>query len=1238
MKKQTRSFTLGLCFTLLVLTPTLGGAVSISNAPLFNSTAVEPNVFFVVDDSVNMEMDQMNADLQAQGQYVIANQSYRFLLPVNSSFGVASVLPSQQAVSEYNTASASSGTPDPLNTAADGVWRARNHNFNRIYYNPAVTYKPWQGANNAGASYTSISNPSSVPWNPYDSSSALINLTSTVSWSSSVASLSGSMVTVSTSGYYIPRYYEWTDTNGNGVVDANDAHVLHEIRTLGCSIGAVCDAAFVRPLSRSDCATPGNCTVTEELRNFANWWVYHRTRDKVVKAALSQVIYLGQNVRMGLSTTHNNSESRYELNSMSGAAKTDLMTQLFRYSGKSPGSPLKAALERAGNYYACGGSAQSNSNHFTYYPAADSDNVMTMTGNLFGNANCPIDSNSNVGRCQQNFTILISDGFDSNHGELQTWNGQPTAPNDPDWGGTVAGHADNVRLYNDPFGSNLVNADADSSNRFAGAPYADSYSDTLADVAMHFYKNDLSSHADDVPTLAGVDENPAQHMVTYGVALGNNGTLTDSDNPNSPGFSWPDPSAGNAQKIDDLRHAAFNGRGKFFGATNPEQLSSALNSSLKSVAERIGSAATVAFNTTTLNTDTSLYLALFNSTRWSGDLVSYGLDPNNGVINKTASWHAGELLDAMPPANRNLFTWNGSNGVNMNLFSNLSLSQQADLNMGPSGVADGLGAARLAYIRGNRSNENSGYYFRVRNSLLGDVIHSGPVFVGVPNLGWPDVAPFPSGTSAYSLFREAQASRPGTVYVGANDGSLHAFNSDTGEERFAYFPNLLFSQGANQGLHYLTDPAYTHKYYVDQTATVSDIFVNNAWKTVLIGALGAGGRGLYMLDITDPTTFNAAKVVGEFTSTQDANLGYTFSKPVIALTNALDINGNRRFGAILGNGYNSGGSGRPALFVVFLDADLSNGWQMGSSAGDDYMRIDVPADTAYGDTLSPNGLSSAAVIDTDGNGSADRVYAGDLKGNLWGFNLTTWTVAHQRGNGTKVPLFSTAVAQAITVRPTIIRHPDGTSYVVLFGTGSYMSSNDVDPNNANATQNGEFYGIYDKITFTDTITDTGLQAQTMTESLNPLYRIVSNNTVAANKSGWKITLNSFERVVTDPVFRGDIIYFNTTIPTDIPCDTGGSGWLMAVKAVSGSEPVQPVFDYNNDGLVNLDDKVSNGTHTPAGRAFDKGLPAASTILGDRRYTVGSQTTSGGEVSSDMLENLGGPGTGRLGWEQKTRKF
>ena len=276
---------------------------------------------------------------------------------------------------------------------------------------------------------------------------------------------------------------------------------------------------------------------------------------------------------------------------------------------------------------------------------------------------------------------------------------------------------------------------------------------------------------------------------------------------------------------------------------------------------------------------------------------------------------------------------------------------------------------------------------RERGAVLGDLIHSGPVFVGAPESNWPDVAPFPGDVgTTYKEYQLDQATRPGVIYVGGNDGMLHGFEQSSGDEILGYIPNALYSTGALDGLHYLTDPAYAHRYTVDLTPSVADAYIKSAplgttsWKTILVGGLRGGGRGLFALDVTDPSLFsealsNPAKtVMWEFTSTDDADLGHTFSRPSIV---PLEGPGNSiRWAAVVGNGYNDLGSGEAKLFVIFLEGGLDGTWTSGS----DYIEITTEA----GDTGNRNGLSTPAVIDSDGDGLADRVYAGDLEGQYVG--------------------------------------------------------------------------------------------------------------------------------------------------------------------------------------------------------------------------------------------------------------
>ncbi len=208
------------------------------------------------------------------------------------------------------------------------------------------------------------------------------------------------------------------------------------------------------------------------------------------------------------------------------------------------------------------------------------------------------------------------------------------------------------------------------------------------------------------------------------------------------------------------------------------------------------------------------------------------------------------------PADR-IITHNGSIGTPFQ-WADLTTAQKADLKTEPNASigADAKAQARLDFLRGDRTNEqgNGGSYtFRARSKLLGDIVDSDPVFVGKPRSAWPNTAPFPTGSGqTYSDFSAANLSRAEMVYVGANDGMLHGFKASDGSEAIAYIPGTLYSSSdATSGLHYLTDPAYTHRFYVDMPSTVEDAYFNTgsgaAWHTVLIGGERSGGKGIFAL-------------------------------------------------------------------------------------------------------------------------------------------------------------------------------------------------------------------------------------------------------------------------------------------------------------------------------------------------------------------------------------------------------
>lgn len=1200
----------GVMSCLLASAPTLYGAPgTLTNSPLFLQSNVEPNILFLLDDSGSMDWETMTRDFSNSGRFTgtqpdgsspagsgsVKHRDSNDDGNSNCNFGSGTFFGYIYGV-EFGINNYSDDSND-CNTADDEAWRFRNSKFNPLYFDPEKTYVPWSGVDINGNPFTDVL-VTAAPANPYNPGGETIDLTRNNSnWGGgTVRYTSDRDSDGSPDGF---RYYTWTDTDGDGLFDDGE-ETEHQIKNEPADI----------------------------QQNFANWFSYYRSRQLVAKAAYGQVIASTNAARMGLVTLHNNNAVNTAISVMNNdpasGAKRALLDALYTFQSNG-GTPLRTTLNNAGRYLAC------------------------ETNNFFGT--CPAIAPSNGGECQQNFTVAMTDGFYNGSFDL-TNEARPTANNDDEDG----------------------NGNGNGDSNWDGASYADDQGNTLADIAMHYYETDLrSAVTNDVPTITGVDENDAQHMVTYTIAFGVDGTLTAMPTSKTDPFAWPSPfdntgGLRDARRIDDLRHAAWNGRGEFLSAQNPQDLISGMRSALGSISGRTGSASSVAFNSGSLSTNSEVYLALFNSKNWSGDLFAIGLDPVTGAISPTATWSAATELDARNITSdpRVILTYGDTDsndtvdeGVALK-WANLTSSQKNDFRTNSSGTLDSeaTGMARLGYIRGDRSCEpaSSGICnynavapafttksFRERSSRLGDIIHSGPVFAGAPEVNWPDIAPYPTTSGeTYSDYKASQLSRQGVIYVGGNDGMLHAFNQADGREILAYVPSQLYSSNATEGLHYLTDPKYTHRYYVDQVPTISDAYIkttptdSTSWKTILVGSLRGGGRGMFALDITNPSTFSESGstpqdiVMWEFNNYDDPDLGYTFSRPSIVPLEGPG--GTIKWAAIFGNGYNDTGDGEAKLFVLFLEGGLDGTWTLDS----DYLAIT----TAVGDTSDRNGLATPAVIDSDGDGFADRVYAGDLKGNMWVFDLsgsdtTSWKSAYMAGN-TPAPLFIAGSNQQITTTPVIVRNsnqPTSASNkpntLVIFGTGQYLGTADI-----TTTDSQSMYGIWDS--GSSTLDRSDLVKQTIstgTTSESVAGRTLTNETVAYNaqEKGWYMDLPTpGERSITDPVIRGDLVFFNTTIPDSNPCNFGGTGWLMVAKWLNGGRPDTVAFDLNGDGtLNNLDEIAGVGS---AGHIID-GLPTSPSNLGNKQYVSTTETTGGDKVVTTDIEKVDGPNTGRLSWEE-----
>lgn len=697
-----------------------------------------------------------------------------------------------------------------------------------------------------------------------------------------------------------------------------------------------------------------------------------------------------------------------------------------------------------------------------------------------------------------------------------------------------------------------------------------------------------------------------------------------------------------------LENAAKNGGGLYFTATNSTQLSAAFSDIINDIDAQDGTMSSVAFNSSQLEQNSAIYQAMFNTGNWYGSLNALPLEDNGDIPldaqgKPVTAWKANVTLDAMTYTNRKIFTYDNTtlkDGIPF-AWANLNTNQKNDLrkdgiDSSKNGSVDDTDAQLLlAYISGDRSTEGTASNtYRTRESRLGDIVNSAPIFVSKPQMNWPDYddnAKFGSSGKPYSSYKNdntVQARTP-VVYVGANDGMLHGFDATipgTGAEVFAYIPGLVYSDASQKGLHYLASQQYEHLFYVDLTPAVSDVFIKTAptgspdWRTVLVGGLQAGGKGLFALDVSKPSLFSnpsnyADDVVlwefdGSATTTGSADMGHVFGTPTVAMM------ANGKWAVISPNGYDSS-SGLAKLFIIFLEEGLDGAWTVNT----DYIALDTGVGT-------DNGLSTPRAIDFDGDSVVDMIYAGDLKGNMWAFDVSSSST----GSWTKRKLFTAingdGTAQPITSAPIVALNPNNATtpsasnpnVLVMFGTGQYLVSAD----NTSKTKMA-YYAVWDN--GTSALTRSNLAARTQVTT--GTTRTISGTAVDWTKEyGWYIdllnnTTAEGERVVADSLLRRQVLFFNTIIPDADDCKTSGSGWLMSVQYDTGLAPGFGVFDGNNDGLIDSNDIGF------VGEKFDEGMPTKSGVLGERQYTPGTKGTI-----EDRKVNVG-PGNreGRLSWHE-----
>ncbi len=849
--------------------------------------------------------------------------------------------------------------------------------------------------------------------------------------------------------------------------------------------------------NRLDCAG-STCSYAEEMTNFANWYAYYRTRMFTMKTAAGLAFSTVDNAyRVGYLTINPGSpvsSNKYlKIDEFDNAHKTNWYKKFYSTSA-SGGTPLRQALSRVGRHYA---------------------GVTTGINN--GMSEDPVQF-----ACQQNFTILTTDGY---------WNGAAGAT----IGGGSIGNQDNV--------------DSGYSTRSEGAfdGNVSGASDTLADVAMYYYQTDLRSMENKVPTTAK-DRNTAQHMNTFTLGLGLDGELdyrSDYESANEGDFArikqgslnWPKPTADSPSALDDLWHAAVNGRGLYFSAKQPDELVSGLRQALAGVSDRTGAASSATTSTPNITmSDNKVFSANYRSLYWDGELIARQINPADGSVIDSALWRAQSLLNAKvsaasdsrrifktssDSATMQTFTWDTLTTAQQGYFRNKcdALAQCTGFNADTKAIANS-GQNMVNYLRGQTGNSGelaqTTKAYRLRANTLGDLVGSTPAYVTVPKFSYVDnVSP------NYQSFKLAQANRHGMVYAGGNDGMLHAFNAQTGVESWAYVPHPVMPN-----MHKLADKNYgtSHQFLVDGSPLSMDVYdtTSSSWKSILIGGLNGGGRGYYALDVTDEDNPRALWEFchsNAYCRTWDADLGYTYGNPIVTKMPAGSQHAGR-WVVIFTSGYNnvSPGNGQGYLYIV----DAISGTLL------------QKVGTGVGSSATPSGLGKlAGNLGINGNAEVDAtllaVYGGDLEGNVWKANLQTSTTTITRMARLLDPA---GVGQPITTRPVVSKIPSVSDFVVFVGTGRYLGLSDVTDN-----QRQSIYALRDNGT---TYNGRSLTPRTITQT--DTAASISGSNLDWASGGWYADFPATrERVNIDiAIVQGTLVVATNT--PDIGNDaTGANG-------------------------------------------------------------------------------------------------
>ncbi len=988
----------------------------------------------------------------------------------------------------------------------------------------------------------------------------------------------------------------------------------------------------VKNAARTDCLG-STCTYAEEMTNYANWYTYYRSRMQMMKTATSIAFEtIGDDLRMGFMTINVATNGRaLDFKDFSGADKAAWYKKLFEtvpnwYSG----TPLRDALSKAGQVYA-----------------------KKYSANVF---NDPVQY-----ECQDNFTLLTTDG---------KWNSAAGAKLDGSSMTDQDDLVTEKGKYQGSNKSSNTLADVAKYYRdtdLRDAAYNNCTGALGGNVCATTGTSPLLNREQTMVTFTlglGVDGTLA-YDAEYGPNVaGDFKQIYDGTK------QWPRIIDNDETTIDDLWHAAVNGDGRYFSAKKTTDLIEQLREAIALIKVNTGAGAAAATSTLNpVSGDNFAYVASYTTGFWKGNLEKRTIDLTDGSIGKDAKVCVEDVVPDTNCSAPSYIESNGSGGyscvttnvndqalcttsligsvckepvfatcegalkkqtlasrkIYMNVsgsrsdfaFSNFTTSQsanfakdflQANLTQGPTYTGDQLinltGENLVNYLKGDKTYElnsavENNQLFRKRDAILGDLIDSKPAFLGKPTFNY--------GDSGYQAFKLAKQSRAGRVYVGSNDGMLHAFDAETLQEKWAFVPSAVIPN-----LWKLADSNYSakHQYYVNGDVVISDICVaaNCAtatagdWRTILVAGLDAGGRGYYALDITDPDTPLVLWEINPSSSATLNHLGYTYGNPIITKRS-----GDEKWVVVFTSGYNNirdddgfytsskstdfkptstplaqfnTGNGQGYLYVV----EAKSGTQLAAIS------------TGSGTTSSPSGLAKISAYADNGqvNNVVKYVYGGDLNGDVWRFNIDS--------SANKVLHFA-KLKNANNIAQPVMTPPElglvGNKKVIFVGTGKYLEITDLD---ASQFTTQSLYALKDVANEGDTSllynnprAINGIVKQTIVPSsdLTKTDQRVSgtNNGVDLSTGiGWYIDFpDSGERQnIASQLVLGTLLV-PTTVPTASACQPSGYGWFNYLNYKTGLSVLAPFGS------------VSQRTSAPSvgfNVVYINGKPVVSNVLAD----------------------------------------